>query len=190
MAPVARLRPSQSRGASTGNRQVWAAPDVPVVLALLPRGAAAGGTVPSARFDAAAAPASLDRLEALAAPVQPRAPPRQRGLPSGARPEAAANVSLTFASQALQREIFTMERRVLGIMNRTTSLARRRLHSGYVFNSLPDAPSDLRLEFSERKKGGGRGGGKARGARGGGGGRGVQRRAEAGKKGGGRKPRG
>jgi len=83
-----------------------------------------------------------------------------------------------------------MERRVLGIMNRTTSLARRRLHSGYAFNSLPDAPSDLRLEFSERKKGGGRGGGKARGARGGGGGRGAQRRAEAVKKGGGRKPRG
>ena len=133
-----------------------------------PAAAVPAWTLPSANELAAriraphAAPSVASRRPAPPMPLGGFEPSQQQ-CPPDARNPYGMRLQCPWYSPScpveLQRSIFAMERFVLTTMNATTRLPRRRLHSGYAFNALPDAPVDLRLEFEGR---GARGdGGKA-----------------------------
>ena len=77
--------------------------------------------------------------------------------------------------EALQRQMFDLEYDILSVMNATTRLPTRRLHGGFAFNLLPNAPPSAEREALGRQsshrggKGGGKSGGKGGGGKGGGG---------------------
>jgi len=73
--------------------------------------------------------------------------------------------------EALKRQMFDIEYDVLSTMNSTTRLPTRRLHGGFAFNLLPNAPPSAEREALGRQgsQRGGKGGGKGGGGKGGGG---------------------